>query len=324
MIQFILYGRTDNMGKTAACIKIIQILSARDIVSANELADILEINPRNIKEYVKELEVVGYSIESVRGINGGYRLNKRDLLPSVALSLEEKDALQEGAEFLNNSGDFLKSDSYNVAMGKIMASFSSKEITPITMIDRFPLSMDKNLLQQRYSILSECIEYQLKCEVTYLPASNQPKKHILHPYKLFVYNGSWFVLAWNEKINDFGYYKLNRIENLEKTKNHFTLLRTYDESHYLDSFGMKQNGDYYHIELELRDLVTVMQERIYGKNQEIKVIDDHYINFSCDMQNKNMILSFVLSFGNKCKVLSPEWLVDMVKDELDKTNSLYD
>ena len=41
------------MGKTARCIKIIQILSARDLVNTKELSEVLETNPRNIKEYIK-------------------------------------------------------------------------------------------------------------------------------------------------------------------------------------------------------------------------------------------------------------------------------
>lgn len=313
------------MGKTAACIKIIQILSCRDIVSTTELAELLETNPRNIREYMKELEIAGYTVESVKGIYGGYRLDKRELLPAVSLTESEKESLLAGISFLKERPDFMDFSEYQDAMGKLMASFASqKELTPVTMIDRFPLAMDKALLQKRYSILAECIEEQVKCEVDYLPASNQLKKHTLHPYKLFVYNGSWFILAWNEKINDFGYYKLNRIESLQKTRNHFTRLKTFQESDYLDSFGMKQNGEYYRVELELRDLKTVMQERLYGKNQSIEEIDSHRIRFSCDMQNKNMILSFVLSFGSKCRVISPEWLKELVLEELSKTFDLYD
>lgn len=313
------------MGKTAACIKIIQILSCRDIVSTTELAELLETNPRNIREYMKELEIAGYTVESVKGIYGGYRLDKRELLPAVSLTESEKESLLAGISFLKERPDFMDFSEYQDAMGKLMASFASqKELTPVTMIDRFPLAMDKALLQKRYSILAECIEEQVKCEVDYLPASNQLKKHTLHPYKLFVYNGSWFILAWNERINDFGYYKLNRIENLQKTRNHFTRIKTFQESDYLDSFGMKQNGEYYRVELELRDLKTVMQERLYGKNQSIEEIDSHRIRFSCDMQNKNMILSFVLSFGSKCRVISPEWLKELVLEELSKTFDLYD
>ena len=31
---------------------------------------------------------------------------------------------------------------------------------------------------------------------------------------------------------------------------------------------MKNNGEFYHIELEFKDLNVYIQERIYGKNQE--------------------------------------------------------
>ena len=312
------------MGKTAACIKLIQILSCRGIVSTNELAELIDTNPRNIKEYIKELEVAGYTVESIKGIYGGYRLDKRCVLPSLKLKADEVSILQEGVEFLNQSPDFLKFDEYQTVMGKVTSSFVSRnEMTPVTMIDRFPLAMDKNLLNQRYMVLAECIDSQLKCEITYLPASNIVKQHVIHPYKLFVYNGSWFVLAWNEKISDFGYYKLNRIESITKTKNHFSILKTYDERNYLDQFGMKQNGEYYPIELELYNLNTVIQERIYGKNQKVEIIDNKTVKFSCEMQNKGMILSFVMSFGTKCKVLSPEWLVEAVKNENNKLLEMY-
>lgn len=313
------------MGKTAACIKMIQILNCRDLVTTAELADILETNQRNIKEYIKELELAGYTVESVRGKNGGYRLDKSEVFPSLKLLPHEKNLLQESTEFLKNCADFVNYNEYQLVMGKVLTSFGNQnEITPLTMIDRFPLAMDRNLLNERYNILNECIESQLKVEIEYNPASNKPKLHVIHPYKLFVYNGSWFILGWSERINDFGYYKLNRMNSINKTKYHFSILKTYDESKYLDQFGMKQNGEYYHIELELKDLLTVIQERIYGKNQKIEVIDEHYVKFSCEMQNKNMILSFIMSFGAKCKVLSPEWLKELHQEELLKSYQLYE
>ncbi|MBQ3253329.1 MAG: WYL domain-containing protein [Acholeplasmatales bacterium] len=314
------------MNRTASCIKLIQILSARnDYVSTDELANVLEINKRNIKEYIKELEIAGYVIESKKGLYGGYKLDKSSILPSVKLTNDDKAVLQESVQFLQNSQDFMKNNEYTEIIGKIMSSVERKEnITPLTMIDRFPLSMDKSALQSRYQDLSEAIESQFKCEINYTSSQNKTRLHIIHPYKLYVYNGAWFVLAFNETINDFGYFKLNRIESIYKTKNRFTIMRTFNESNYLDDFGMKQNGEYYHLELELEGLNIAMQERIYGKNQAIEVIDDKHIKFSCDMQNKEMIKSFVLSFGFKCKVISPQWLIDEIKNEYWKALDLYE
>ena len=87
---------------------------------------------------------------------------------------------------------------------------------------------------------------------------------------------------------------------------------------------MVKNGEYYHVELELTNLNTVMKERIYGKNQNVVEIDDRHVRFSADMQNQEMILSFVLSFGNKCKVIEPDWLKDKVKETIREELALYE
>ena len=310
------------MGKTARCIKIIQILSARDLVNTKELADVLEINPRNIKEYIKELEECGYKIYSITGKNGGYRLDKSETLPSLKLTKEEKDTLLEGTEFLRKS-NYLNQNAFDSVIGKVYSSISTTEITPSTLIDRYPLKMAKDELQKRYVVLKNCVDNQLRCKILYSSGNDKVREHELEPYKLYAYNGSWFVLAYNISIEKFGYFKLNRIEKIEASRSHFTRMKSYDEKDYLDEFGMIQNGDYYDIRVELTDLYQVVSERIYGKNQKIEKIDDHKSILNCQMQNKEMIKSFVLGFGKKAKVLSPDWLIEEIKEETRIINDFY-
>ena len=313
------------MGKTSATIKLIQILSARNTyISSNDLAELLETNPRNIKEYIKEAEECGYVIESIKGVYGGYRLNKKSTMPSIKLTSDELNSLISGKAYLDNI-DFEGKDSFDLALGKILSDIEgNKGISPTTMIDRFPLSMDKMELQKRYGLLMEAIDGLYKVDISYKGAKGNVKNHIIHPYKIFVYNGSWFVLAFNETVNDVGYFKFNRIEDIFITRNHFTILKTFDEKDYLDEFSMKKNGDFYHVKLQISNMNTVMNERIYGKNQKIEEIDNKNIIFDCDMQNKDMILSFVLSLGKNCKVLEPDWLKENVKEALWKMMEYYE
>ena len=133
------------MNKAAACIKLIQVLSVRsDYVSTEELADILETNPRNIREYIKELEVAGYTLESMKGVYGGYRLDKSCLLPSLKLNQDDKKVIASLMDYLVQKNDFLSFTQLETVLGRMMASVErTDEITPLTMIDRFPLQMDK-------------------------------------------------------------------------------------------------------------------------------------------------------------------------------------
>ena len=148
------------MGKTSATIKLIQILSSRgDYVNSQDLADMLETNPRNIKEYIKEAEECGYVIESLKGVYGGYRLSRSSTMPSIKLTSDEKKALVDANEFLMKKNDFVNSQLFSLAIGKVLSDLDTANgITPITMIDRFPLAMDKSELQRRYGILNEAIE----------------------------------------------------------------------------------------------------------------------------------------------------------------------
>ncbi len=312
------------MGKTSASIKLIQILSAKDdYISTDELASILEINKRNIREYIKEIEEAGYFVESKRGLTGGYKLLNHSTLPPASLSDDEKLAIDEAVLFLKEN-EYPLIEDFNSATAKFLASKNYKDdLSPLTVIEKYPLSMDRKELMLRYQTIADSIEDQYKCEIRYTNANNEIKKHIIHPYKLFNYNGGWFVLAYDEEKNDFSYYKLNRMEYVYKKKNHFTKI-DFNENNYLDDFGMKSNGEYYRIELEISDLNVYIQERIYGKNQEIEIIDDKHLKLSCDMQNKEMIKSFVMSFGSKCKVISPDWLKEDISNELLKMMDYYD
>ena len=305
------------MNKTSACIKLLQLLNCKEVMSKNELATILEINPRNIIEYIKELQIAGYEIVSVKGRFGGYHLNKKNLFPALTLDDSEIKLMRDTASFLEGSADYLEYKEFVNLMGKILSTSEFPNMSPhiLTIIERYPLAMPKEEILDRYNAFNVAIDQSKKCKIEYLSSHNTVKEHILHPYKVFVYNGSWFVLAWNETVHDYGYFKLNRIQSVEVLPYHFVRLKTYNEALYLDEFGMKQNGRYYRIKLELKDLYTVICERIYGRDQVITKVDDHTTILECDMQNKRMILTFVLSFGSKAKVIEPEWLKEEVMKE---------
>ena len=304
------------MNKTMLCIELLQLLSTKDKMSKNELAELLETNPRNIIEYIKTLQDCGYDITSMKGVYGGYHLNIDCLLPVVQLKKEELAVLKSSCSYLENQSDFLDYSTYLKAISKVLSTHGQAQIEPITIIDRFPLLMPKEELKERYEILSQAESTYHKCKISYLSTRNKIMMHVIHPYKIFVYNGSWIVLAWNETVNDFGYFKLNRVKDIQILKDKFQLLKTFNASDYIDRYGMKQNGKYIDIKLELKDLYTVISERKYGKNQKITRIDERTTILECSMQNKEMIKSFILGFGSKAKIVEPLWLKEEITTEI--------
>lgn len=313
------------MGKTQKCLEMLQLLNSGRIYKVSELSNLLNTQARNVIEYKKELEEIGYYISSFPGKNGGYKLEKSSLIPAIKLTEKEKKSLIEAYNYILAKKDFIFKNDFQCAMSKVISNTTiEKKDNNLLVVDKYKLSMNEEEIQERYSIIEDSINKKKVIKIKYNSLKNGLKEHTLHPYKLFIYNNSWFFLAWNPEVGDVWYFKVNRIENIEQLELKFTVWKNFDENKYFDEFGMSQNGDYYHIELiASRKRAMLMKERVYGKNQLFDKINDNDIKVSLDMQNKDMILSFILSCGNDVKVLSPEWLINDIKNKLEEISQLY-
>ena len=94
------------MNRTNLCIRMLQLLKARGKMNTTQLATELEVNPRNIREFKKELVLAGYNVEEVKGRYGGYILNDEYDLPVTIFSDEQKDALVQSYKFMRTQKDF--------------------------------------------------------------------------------------------------------------------------------------------------------------------------------------------------------------------------
>ena len=69
---------------------------------------------------------------------------------------------------------------------------------------------------------------------------------------------------------------------------------------------------------------NLIKERVYGKNQKIKTIDEETIQVELDMQNEDQIVSFVLSWGLDIEVVSPLEIVSKVKELAQQIHAMYE
>lgn len=313
------------MSKTSLCIKMLELLNTGRVFKATELANLLETNVRNIIEYKKELEEAGYYISSVPGRYGGYKLETNSLFPSLKLTQVEKSSLVEAYNYCLSKKDFIHKDDYIKCMGKILSNtYIVDKDNDLMVVDHYQLAMSEEDIQIRYKFIEEAIELKQKIEINYESTRSGLKKHILDPYKLFIYNNSWFFLAWDPDVCDIHYFKLNRIKEFKMLKQKFRVWKDFKPEKYFDSTGLKNNGDYYHLEFIAKGVrAMLMKERVYGKNQVIEELEDGNVKVSLDMQNKGAIISFVLGCGTDIELLSPDWLIEEVRNKLFEMIKIY-
>lgn len=302
------------MNRTALCIKMLELLSSKRIYKVSELAELLETNPRNVLEYKKELEVAGYFIESVSGKYGGYFLNQRNLLSPINFTEEERRIFNNSTNHLLSRKEFLYKKEFELILSKIHSAINQKNhYNDLIIINRFSLVMKEEEIMERYKIVKESIEKKLVLEIEYLSQINTTKRYNVHPYQLFMFNNSWFIIALNEKHDSIAYFKINRISDYKLTSDKFSIKENYKIDDYIDEYGMKQNGEWMKIEaLVFNQYASLIKERIYGRNQVVTSIDENTTNLKVEMQNIDSIKSFILGFGSNIKILSPQSLIDEI------------
>lgn len=197
------------MSKVANMLKMIKILKDEKIHNMKDLAEKIEISPRMVKQYKNELEQAGIYIESKRGINGGYSLNKELNNIDIGLTYQELIKLKEIEQYFNDDQDFKK------IIGKIIESYEKNineaDLKKINKIQE----LGKINLKDTYLSLRKAINRKNKVKIKYYSNDSGLNDRIIHPAEMFYYLEEWYVAAFCEKRNAIRLFKLNDIQEYE-------------------------------------------------------------------------------------------------------------
>ncbi len=197
------------MSKVANMLKMIKILKDEKIHNMNDIAEKIEISPRMVKQYKNELEQAGIYIESKRGINGGYSLNKELNNIDIGLTYQELIKLKEIEQYFNENQDFKK------IIGKIIESYEKNineaDLKKINKIQE----LGKINLKDTYLSLRKAINRKNKVKIKYYSNDFGSNDRVIHPAEMFYYLEEWYVAAFCEKRNAIRLFKLNDIQEYE-------------------------------------------------------------------------------------------------------------
>lgn len=190
-------------------LKMIKILKDEKIHNMKDIAEKIEISPRMVKQYKNELEQAGIYIESKRGINGGYSLNKELNNIDIGLTYQELTKLKEIEQYFNDDQNFKK------IIGKIIESYEKNiNEADLKKINRIQ-ELGKINLKDTYLSLRKAINRKNKVKIKYYSNDSGLNDRVIHPAEMFYYLEEWYVAAFCEKRNAIRLFKLNNIQEYE-------------------------------------------------------------------------------------------------------------
>lgn len=314
------------MNRSALCIKMLNLLNARGLMSRDELSKELDTNIRNISEFKKELETAGYMIESVSGKYGGYRLVQEKLFPPLNLDNDEVKGINEALNYLK-ANNFAEFELFQSAMDKVKAKVNnpldSEQVNYLrhqTFNDEETNKMRKILLNAKQSCSVVEMEYSSG-------KSNEFLKREIQPYEIINTVSGYYVLAYDittNKKHDFKNFKIisTRMRNVKVIDKKFNRDIDFKLQDYIGENSLFKTR--IKVELEVyNEMSKVLQERKVGIDSSYRFEND-VLYLSAEFDNEYAMYTFIHSLGMNCKVISPKYVQDKVKNDLLATLDYYD
>lgn len=312
------------MNRTSLCIRMLLILKAnatkQSPINSKELAQALEVNPRNIREYKRELITAGYNIQEIKGRYGGYYLDETSIFPALRLDKQEEQALLEAKHFIQTQ-QFEKKSNFNSAIDKVLNSSRDMNlIFPIYMDDP-NIQMSKKELSMLHTV-QDALEMNHSIELTYQAKRQQASEtYLVDPYELIHYHDAYYVLGYNHTRQDYRMYRFSseRMKKVVCSEKRFT--RDVDfhvEAHIGKNSLIK--GEFYRVTVWVSPaILRLFKEAYWGL--DFREEEENIYSFL--VEDLYLLYRQLFSFGKDIRILSPEQIVNEYQERLVSTLRNY-
>lgn len=277
-------------------IGILSILLQQDKVTAPFLADKFEVSRRTINRDIESLCKAGIPISTTQGANGGISIMDGYKIDRTLLTNAELQAILAGLRSLDSISG---TNQYIQLMDKLSVG-SSDFMTGDQHILIDLASWYKSTLAPKIEQIHKAIEQKETLIFCYYSPSGESQRE-LEPYHLVFQWGNWYLWGWCLKRKSFRLFKLNRMAQLQCTG------RTFEKR-----------------PVPLPDLST---ETLFPQTYQVKALfqpsckwrlieeygfdsfqkqPDGRLLFTFGFSDKENILSWILTFGDKVELLEPK------------------
>lgn len=312
------------MNRTSLCIRMLLILKAnatkQNPINSKELAQALEVNPRNIREYKRELITAGYNIQEIKGRYGGYYLDETSIFPALRLDKQEEQALLEAKHFIQTQ-QFEKKSNFNSAVNKVLNSSRDMNlIFPIYMDDP-NIQMSKKELSMLHTV-QDALEMNHSIELTYQAKRQQASEtYLVDPYELIHYHDAYYVLGYNHTRQDYRMYRFSseRMKKVVCSEKRFTRdVGFHVEAHIGKNSLIK--GEFYRVTVWVSPaILRLFKEAYWGL--DFREEEENIYSFL--VEDLYLLYRQLFSFGKDIRILSPEQIVNEYQERLVSTLRNY-
>ena len=208
------------MPKTSArLLSLLSLLQARRDWPGQVLADRLEVSARTVRRDVDRLRELGYRIQTVKGPDGGYRLDAGTELPPLLFDDDQAIALAVALRIAATTGAGIEEAAARAlnTVRQVMPARLRHRIDTIqvTAVRRSAVRLDSSVLVA----LSAAVH---ACEVLRFDYAGAAVPRRVQPHHVVTWGGRWYLVAWDLDRDDWRTFRVDRITPRTPTGPRFT------------------------------------------------------------------------------------------------------
>lgn len=297
-----------NLLKIDRLLSIIIYLLNHQKVKAQELADRFEVSLRTIYRDLDAIGQAGIPIVTFQGGAGGVAIMDGFKLDKSVLSRDEILSIITGLKGINSiSSDMhtrllidkfsvISTDSSSISAGQELVI----DLSPWNKYDQLGIMIDE---------IKMAIHKRQIIEFLYITGQNITRRRV-EPHVIVFKQSNWYLYAFCLLRQDFRLFKLKRIYELSLSDQIFT-----PREFSLDKINWDDEPQY----LQLEPVVVVFDpvlkyavRDIFGPDN-YEIMDNGRMKVSFPGQGNEWLYGFLLSFGDKVEVLSPDEVRSSIK-----------
>ena len=290
--------------------RILYYILEKEKVTANELADKFEVSVRTIYRDIDSISSVGVPIFTTQGKGGGIKIDNEYILNKSLFDTNEKEQIIAALQGLEKTNEAYKSE----LITKLSALFKIKNSNWIE-ID-FTSWGSNNTYQDLFNALKIAIINKNIIFFSYISSKAEKINRRVKPIRLLFKEQDWYLYAFCLLRNDFRYFKLSRIRDLE------VLAINYEDN--FENEVLKK-------ELKYENIVNIKLKfdksvafRVYDEFNEA-IVEDEKANLYVEIKipNNYKLYNYIFSFGANVEILEPEEIRTQFKNMINKIAKKY-
>jgi len=302
-------------------LSIIVMMLNRDRVTARELAEKFGVSVRTVYRDLQAIDEAGIPVMSYSGNKGGYGIMDTFRIDRHYLTFDDIVSMVTTLRGVNTTLENRELDTAIEKIANLVPRTKSHDLfrhSQQMIVDIMPLGYTHRQ-KARMKDVHQAVSEQQLLEFEYNNTKGEHTKRIVEPMTLIFKGYAWYLFAYCRLKKDYRLFRLSRMRNpLILSESFHRKNQSYE-----DTFQGDPNSDQIvHLKLQFSPDVRVQVEDFFEPDQ-IRYLKNGSMRVNIDFPEDNWVYSFLLSYGEHVKVLSPEHIRAILFEKAKKIQDIY-